>query len=99
MRRVAMIAYHTCPLASEEGKETGGMNVYVLELAKALGQQGIHVDVFTRSQAPDNPFEVRVTNNVTLFHLPAGPMAPLEKKDWPKYLPEFEAVFTAAGSN
>lgn len=89
MKRVAMIAYHTCPLASEEGKETGGMNVYVLELAKALGQQGVYVDIFTRAQDPSNPFEVQVTEHLTLYHLPAGPMAGLPKKDWPKYVPEF----------
>jgi D-inositol-3-phosphate glycosyltransferase len=32
MFRVAMISYHTCPLATLGGKDTGGMNVYVREL-------------------------------------------------------------------
>ena len=50
MLRIAMLSYHTCPLATLGGKDTGGMNVYVRELTRQLGQMGIHVDVFTRSQ-------------------------------------------------
>ena len=45
-----MLSYHTCPLATLGGKDTGGMNVYVRELTRQLGRQGVHVDVFTRSQ-------------------------------------------------
>ena len=48
--RVAMLSVHTCPLAALGGKETGGMNVYVRELARELGRMGVEVDVFTRSQ-------------------------------------------------
>ena len=50
MLRIAMLSYHTCPLAILGGKDTGGMNVYVRELTRQLGRMGIHVDVFTRSQ-------------------------------------------------
>jgi len=32
MLNVAMLSYHTCPLAILGGKDTGGMNVYVREL-------------------------------------------------------------------
>jgi hypothetical protein len=45
-----MLSYHTCPLAILGGKDTGGMNVYVRELTRYLGQRGVQVDVFTRSQ-------------------------------------------------
>ena len=48
--RIAMLSYHTCPLATLGGKDTGGMNVYVHELTRKLGKMGIYVDVFTRSQ-------------------------------------------------
>ena len=50
IRRVAMLSVHTCPLATLGGKETGGMNVYVRELAREMGHRGLAVDVFTRSQ-------------------------------------------------
>ena len=52
---VAMLSVHTCPLAALGGKETGGMNVYVRELARELGRMGVEVDVFTRSQNPAIP--------------------------------------------
>ena len=39
--RIAMLSYHTCPLATLGGKDTGGMNVYVRDLTRQLGQMGI----------------------------------------------------------
>jgi D-inositol-3-phosphate glycosyltransferase len=32
-----MLSVHTCPLAAPGGKETGGMNVYVREMAPSSG--------------------------------------------------------------
>lgn len=72
-KRIAMLAYHTCPLASEEGKETGGMNIYVLQTAKALAQQGFLVDIFTRSQDLHQPHIVHLAENLRLMHINAGP--------------------------
>jgi D-inositol-3-phosphate glycosyltransferase len=95
MTRVAMVSYHTCPLASEEGKETGGMNVYVLELAKALGALGIQVDIFTRAQDPSNEPEIWISETVRLLHIPAGPMAGVPKHSLRQYLPEFVANIKA----
>ena len=57
---VAMLSVHTCPLAALGGKETGGMNVYVRQVACELGRMGVHVDVFTRSQ---NPASIAVRSN------------------------------------
>jgi len=37
MLRIAMLSYHTCPLAILGGKDTGGMNVYVRDLTRELG--------------------------------------------------------------
>ncbi|MBK8025304.1 MAG: glycosyltransferase [Chloroflexi bacterium] len=91
VRRVAMISYHTCPLASQEGKETGGMNVYVLELAKELSRKGIAVDVFTRSQDEHIPHLVPVDPLFRVIHIPAGPESPVPKKQLIQYLPEFVA--------
>jgi D-inositol-3-phosphate glycosyltransferase len=36
-----MLSYHTCPLAILGGKDTGGMNVYVRELTRYLGQRDL----------------------------------------------------------
>ncbi len=90
MLRIAMISYHTCPLATLGGKDTGGMNVYVRELTRQLGHMGIHVDVFTRSQDDHVPHvlhELGYGNRVV--HVPAGPEHPLPKKELASYIPEF----------
>ncbi|MBK6794329.1 MAG: glycosyltransferase [Anaerolineales bacterium] len=88
--RIAMLSYHTCPLATLGGKDTGGMNVYVRDLTRELGRQGIHVDVFTRSQDEHVPHvihELGFGNRVV--HIPAGPEEPRSKSDIAKYIPEF----------
>jgi D-inositol-3-phosphate glycosyltransferase len=88
--RIAMLSYHTCPLATLGGKDTGGMNVYVRDLTRELGRQGIHVDVFTRSQdehVPHVVHELGYGNRVV--HIPAGPEEPRSKSDITKFIPEF----------
>lgn len=90
-----MISYHTCPLASEEGKETGGMNVYVLHTAKELAKQGFLIDIFTRSQNKDEPHVIHVSENLRLMHIKAGPESYLlpnteeNKMNFLSYIPEF----------
>jgi len=87
---IAMLSYHTCPLATLGGKHTGGMNVYVHELTRHLGSLGIHVDVFTRSQDEHVPHvlhDLGYGNRVV--HITAGPESPTPKNDLPLYLPEF----------
>lgn len=87
-----MISYHTCPLASEEGKETGGMNVYVLELAKELGKLGHTVDIITRIQ--DSSINVvQIAERVRLIHLAAGPAHHVNKKKLLTFIPEFVQSF------
>ena len=90
MLKIAMLSYHTCPLAVLGGKDTGGMNVYVRELTRQLGRMGVHVDVFTRSQDEHVPHilhDLGYGNRVV--HIPAGPEIPLPKPDLINYLPQF----------
>ncbi len=85
-----MLSYHTCPLATLGGKDTGGMNVYVRDLTRELGRQGIHVDVFTRSQDEHVPHvlhDLGYGNRVV--HVRAGPEQPLPKQELAGYLPRF----------
>ncbi len=87
---IALISYHTCPLATLGGKDTGGMNVYVRDLAKYLGRLGIHADVFTRSQDEHVPHvlhELGFGNRVV--HIPAGPEIPRPKSELQNYIHEF----------
>jgi D-inositol-3-phosphate glycosyltransferase len=87
---IAMLSYHTCPLATLGGKDTGGMNVYVRDLTRELGRMGIHVDVFTRSQDEHVPHvlhDLGYGNRVV--HVPAGPESPVQKGNLADYVPEF----------
>ena len=88
--RIAMLSLHTCPLATLGGKETGGMNVYVHELASELGRQGVGVDVFTRSQDEHEPHVKHdLGNGNRVLHIPAGPEHPLPKAELYQHVPEF----------
>lgn len=89
MCRLALISVHTCPLATLGGKETGGMNVYVRELALALAMQSMSVDVFTRLTDPDLPEIVGFGPRARVIHLPAGDPRSLDKNDVLNHLPEF----------
>jgi D-inositol-3-phosphate glycosyltransferase len=98
--RIAMLSYHTCPLATLGGKDTGGMNVYVRDLARELGRRGVGVDVFTRSQDDHVPHvlhDLGFGNRVV--HVRAGPETPVPKDSLSDYLTEFVAgVETFAGT-
>jgi D-inositol-3-phosphate glycosyltransferase len=87
--RIAMLSVHSSPLARLGGKEAGGMNVYVRELARELGSRGVPVDIFTRSQDRRAPTVEPLSCGVRVVNLHTGPAAPYEK-DWVlTYLPEF----------
>ncbi len=89
MSKIAMLSVHTCPLATLGGKETGGMNVYVRELARELGRRGQQVDVFTRAQDPNIAPVRQLGPNARVIHLKAGPVAPYDKNKIFDHLPEF----------
>jgi D-inositol-3-phosphate glycosyltransferase len=87
---IAMLSYHTCPLAVLGGKDTGGMNVYVREITRQLGAMGVHVDVFTRSQNEHVPHILHdLGYGNRIVHIRAGPEVPISKKELTYYLPEF----------
>ena len=88
--RVALISYHTCPLAAPGQGKAGGMNVHVRELAKAMANRGVIVDVFTREHDYQCAGDEAGSDGVRYVHVPAGPPdAPLG--DLPNYLDEFVA--------
>ena len=64
---------HTCPLAYEEGKETGGMNVYVMQLSQALSKVGYTIDIYTRLQSKKLPRIVVINNHLRVIHIEDGP--------------------------
>lgn len=93
---LAMITVHTSPLAPMGGKKTGGMNVYIRELAQELGRRGVHVDIFTRRSSPDEPqVDHGIGPNVRVIYLTAGPAQSLPPEEQFQYLSEFTARLIA----
>lgn len=67
-----MLSVHSCPLGNLGAKDTGGMSVYVREIARELGKQGILVDVYTRLHDPKDNQIVELGQGARLIHLRAG---------------------------
>src|SRR5947209_18312492 len=86
--RIAMVSAHTSPLAPLGGRETGGMNVYVLELSRELARLGYEVDIFTRRDG-ELPSIEEVEPNLRLVRLDAGPAEPIGKEEIIQFLPDF----------
>ena len=87
--KLALLSVHSCPVGNLGGKDTGGMNVYVRELAYQLGRQGHTADVYTRVHDPIDPQIVEIGDNARLIHLKAGEVEDIEKLLVYAYLPEF----------
>ena len=95
--RIAVLSYHTSPLAEIGGPEVGGMNVYVRELCQALGSRGFALDVFTRRSSPVAPDVQPFGPNVRVIDIDAGPPTRIDKDDLPRYIETFtRAVATHA---
>lgn len=87
--RLAMISFHTSPLAPLGKAKAGGMNAYLLGLGRELGQRGIEVDCFTRRVDQDEPTIRKAGQGIQVISLAAGPPAPLPPSTLPPYLEEF----------
>ncbi|MGK5498744.1 D-inositol-3-phosphate glycosyltransferase [Streptomyces sp. URMC 125] len=88
-RRVAMLSVHTSPLHQPGTGDAGGMNVYIVELARQLAAHGIEVEVFTRATGRDLPPTVELAPGVLVRHVEAGPYEGLAKEDLPAQLCAF----------
>ncbi len=84
-----MLSVHACPMAKLGGRDSGGMNVYVRELARELGRRGVEVDVFTRWREKDDPRIQSLGENARVVHIPSGPMGYWPKMDVYEHLDEF----------
>jgi len=89
--RVAMLSVHTSPLDQPGTGDAGGMNVYVVELSRALARRGLEVEIFTRATSSQLPPQVELTDGVNVHHVEAGPFDGLDKNDLPGQLCAFTA--------
>jgi D-inositol-3-phosphate glycosyltransferase len=69
---IAMLSVHSSPIGKLGTKDTGGMSVYIRELARELGSRGHRVDIYTRLSDPRCKQRSVLYENVHLIHLRAG---------------------------
>ena len=80
-RRAAVLSVHTSPLEQPGTGDAGGMNVYIVEVARRLARAGVEVEVFTRATAPGLPPTVELDPGVQVRHIVSGPLEALPKED------------------
>ncbi|UMG91312.1 D-inositol-3-phosphate glycosyltransferase [Nocardioides sp. TF02-7] len=86
IRRLAMISLHTSPLDQPGTGDAGGMNVYVVEVARRLAARGIEVDIFTRATRSALDPVAELTDGVLVHNVHAGPFEGLTKNELPGQL-------------
>lgn len=91
MHRALFLSIHGDPLASLGGIQSGGQNVYVRELAIALGEAGWEVDVFTHWSDIEKPPMESLGRRGRVIRLAAGRPGFVPKDDLFHILPAFMA--------
>ena len=89
MARLAVLSYHTSPLAQPGTGDGGGMNVYVREMGAALARQGHSVDIYTRRDSPTQRDQVQVEPGLTVHHVTAGPTTSLSMNELRLWVDDF----------
>jgi len=84
--KIAMFSIHSCPIGELGTKDTGGMNVYIRELSRELGNRGHRIDIYTRRHDPQDPQVIEINENVRVIHLKAGRNGYMHKLDIYPYL-------------
>lgn len=90
-RRVAVLSFHTSPLAQPGTGDAGGLNVYVLQSARRLARRGVEVEIFTRATHSSQAPVEEVGDGVLVRNIVAGPFEGLNKEDLPTQLCPFVA--------
>lgn len=86
---IAMLSVHSCPVGELGTKDTGGMSVYIRELARELGMRGHLVDAYTRFHDLRDSQIIDLGDNTRLIHIKAGENGHMSKMDIYPYLSDF----------
>jgi D-inositol-3-phosphate glycosyltransferase len=87
--KIAMLSVHSCPVGKLGSKDTGGMSVYIRELAHELGKRGHTVDIYTRAHDPAEAQIVWLGDNARVIHLQVGEVEPIDKLEVYSHLEDF----------
>ncbi len=79
-QHIAILSLHTSPLTQPGTGDSGGMNVYIREVASALAHRGSTCTVYVRKWDPELVDEVELESGVHIVHIEAGEYE-LEKED------------------
>jgi D-inositol-3-phosphate glycosyltransferase len=84
-----MFSIHSSPIGELGTKNTGGMSVYIRELARHLGVFGHRVDIYTKLNGSGSNQIIELYDNVRLIHLRAGNNGYVHKLALYYYLSDF----------
>ena len=84
-----MFSIHSSPIGELGTKNTGGMSVYIRELARHLGVFGHRVDIYTKLNGSKHNQIIELYDNVRLIHLSAGSNGYVHKLALYYYLSDF----------
>ena len=88
-KKVLFISDHGDPLARLGGKQSGGQNNYVKQLALALDELGLNVDVVTHWCNPNTPQIEAFGENCRVIRIAAGHKGYMNKSEMINILPAF----------
>jgi D-inositol-3-phosphate glycosyltransferase len=87
---IAMLSMHTSPLDMPGStRDAGGLNVYINQLTRELGQSQNIIDIFTRRTNKHTPPVVQISPQVRVIHIQSGPSTPIQKHELYQYLTDF----------
>ena len=86
---IAMLSIHSSPIGDLGTRDTGGMSVYIRELARELGRQGHRIDIFTQGDVDRHDTIVDLYDNVRIIHLKGETNEKIAKSSLYSVLPEF----------
>lgn len=87
---IALLSIHSSPIGTLGTGDTGGMSVYLLELAQALARRGHKIDIFTRGLSEVDAPLVEYAANVRIIRLKVAGTELLTKSQLYSYLPDYQ---------
>lgn len=89
IQRIIILSVHSSPLARAGVQDTGGMNIYILNLGYEWCKRGICVDIYTRSQSPLLPRVTHFAPKGRVIQIKAGPETIIPKESIYDHLKAF----------
>ena len=87
---IALLSVHSSPMGTLGTEDTGGMSIYLLELAGALADRGHKIDIFTRGLDPADAPVIEYGANVRIISLKVVGTEFLTKTQLYGYLPDYQ---------